>query len=63
EPSQRALGAKVVVTFTERARVPAAARAVPTMPVGALQELTVEVPPDARKCAGLRPGLFEHSAN
>ena len=103
EPSQRALGAKVVVTMedgskiedeiafadahsygarpfgrddyigkfhalasdyaesAERERFLAAALAVPTLPSGAMQELTVEVPPDARKCEGLRPGLFEQS--
>ena len=46
---------------TERERFLAAVLAVPTMPSGALQELTVEVPPDARRCEGLRPGLFEQS--
>jgi 2-methylcitrate dehydratase len=47
----------------ERERFLAAALAAPTLPAGTLQELTVEVPPNARKCAGLRPGLFERSAN
>jgi 2-methylcitrate dehydratase len=47
----------------ERERFLAAALAVPAMPAGALTELTVEVPPAARDCAGLRPGLFERSAD
>lgn len=46
----------------ERERFLAAALAVPTMPRGALQQLTVEVPPEARKCEGLRAGLFEQSS-
>jgi len=45
----------------ERERFLAAALALPTMPSGALQELTVEVPPAARRCDGLRQGLFEQS--
>lgn len=105
KPSERALGARVVVTLddgstiedeiafadahsfgakpfgrddyigkfhtlaanhaqsAERERFLAAALALPAMPAGALRELTVEVPPGARQCEGLRPGLFEQSAN
>ena len=47
----------------ERERFLAAVLAVPALPPGALRELTVEVPPGARDCAGLRPGLFEQSAH
>ncbi len=103
EPSQRAIGAKVVVTLgdgsiiedeiavadahpygarpfgrndyigkfhtlasayaesAERERFLTTALAVPTLPPGALSELTIEVPPQKRKCEGLRPGLFEQS--
>ena len=46
----------------ERNRFLAAALALPALPQGALQELTVEVPPQARHYEGLRPGLFEQSS-
>ncbi len=46
----------------ERNRFLAAALALPALPAGALKELTVEAPPEARDCKGLRPGLFEQSA-
>lgn len=105
DPSQRALGAKVVITLEdgstvtdeiafadahsfgarpygrddyigkfntlamdyadprERERFITTALALPTLPAGALRDLTVEVPAAARDCEGLRPGLFEQSAN
>jgi 2-methylcitrate dehydratase len=48
-------------TSAERERFLAVALALPALPSGALTELTVEVPPEARHCADLRPGLFERS--
>jgi len=49
-------------TGAERERFLAAALALPGLPPGALTALTVEVPPEARHCAGLRRGLFEQSS-
>jgi len=43
----------------ERERFLAAALALPMAKPGALVDLTVEVPEAARRCDGLRPGLFE----
>ena len=45
----------------ERMRFLEAALALPKLRAGALLELTVEVPEEARKCEGLRAGLFERS--
>ena len=46
----------------ERERFVAAALALPSLAAGASTQLTVEVPPEARHCPGLQPGLFERSA-
>lgn len=46
----------------ERRRFLEAALALPTLPKGALQALTVEVPPEARHCEGLNAGIFEQSS-
>jgi 2-methylcitrate dehydratase len=46
----------------ERERFLAAALDLPKLPAGRLVDLTVEVPPAARHCEGLQPGLFERSA-
>ncbi len=45
----------------ERERFLEAALALPTLAKGTLDALTVEVPPEARHCEGLRHGIFEQS--
>ena len=46
-------------TPQERERFLAAALRLPALEAGALADLNVEVPEEARHCEGLRPGLFE----
>lgn len=39
-----------------------AALALPMLGAGTLDGLNIEVPPEARHCEGLRPGIFEQSS-